>query len=87
MERLSKGEAGLVEEICRQSSPPAAALDCVRAIKKIRVDRELAEVQRELDRLQEQEPAADGTRIDAVLVRKQSLLARRESLIEIESRS
>jgi DNA primase len=87
VERLSKGEAGLVEEICRQASPPAAAVDCVRAIKKIRVERELAEIQRELDRLQEQDPAADGSRIDAVLVRKQALLARRESLIEVESRS
>jgi DNA primase len=87
MERLSRGEAGLVEEICRQGSPPAAAPDCVRAIKKIRVDRELADVQRELDRLQELGPSADGARIDAVLVKKQSLLARRESLIEVESRS
>jgi DNA primase len=87
VERLSKGEAGLVEEICRQASPPAAAVDCVRALKKIRVDRELADIQRELARLQEQGPAADGGRIDAVLVRKQALLARRESLIEVESRS
>ncbi len=87
VERLSTGEAGLVEEICRQTSPPAAAADCVRALKKIRVDRELAEIQRELARLQEQDPAAESSRIDAVLVRKQALVARRESLIEVESRS
>jgi DNA primase len=86
MERLSRGEAGLVEEICRQASAPAAARDCVRAIKKIRLDRELAEIQRELDRIQRQGPA-DGSTIDAVLVRKQALLARRESLMEVESRS
>jgi DNA primase len=87
VERLSKGEAGLVEEICRQASPPAAAVDCVRALKKIRVERALAEIQRELDTLQEQGPGGDSSRIDALLVRKQTLVARRESLIEVESGS
>ena len=86
LERLNKGEAGVIDEICRQASPPGAALDCVRALKKLRVDRELAEIQRELSRLQEQGPAADGG-MDALLVRKQALLQRRESLIEVESRS
>ncbi len=87
LERLSKGEARVVEEICRQSGSPASAVDCVRALKKLRVDRELAEIQRELNRLQEQPPDADGSRIDALLVRKQALVHRRESLIEVESRS
>jgi hypothetical protein len=86
VERLSKGEAGVIDEICRQPSPPGAALDCVRALKKLRVDRDLAEIQRELSRLQEQGQAADGG-MDALLVRKQALLQRRESLIEVESRS
>jgi DNA primase len=86
LERLSKGEAGVIDEICRQAGPPGAALDCVRALKKLRVDRDLAEIQRELSRLQEQGPAADGG-MDALLVRKQALLQRRESLIEVESRS
>jgi DNA primase len=85
-ERLSKGEAGVIDEICQQASPPGGALDCVRALKKLRVDRELAEIQRELSRLQEQGLAADGG-MDALLVRKQALLQRRESLIEVESRS
>ncbi|MDP9324308.1 MAG: DNA primase, partial [Acidobacteriota bacterium] len=82
VERLSKGEAGVIDEICRQPSPPGAALDCVRALKKLRVDRDLAEIQRELSRLQEQGPAAGGG-MDALLVRKQALLQRRESLIEV----
>jgi DNA primase len=86
LERLSKGETGVIHEICRQASPPGAAEDCVRALKKLRVDRDLAEIQRELSRLQEQGPAADGG-MDALLVRKQALLQRRESLIEVESRS
>ncbi len=86
LERLNKGEAGVIDEICRQAAPPGNALDCVRALKKLRVDRDLAEIQRELNRLQEQGPAADGG-MDALLVRKQALLQRRESLIEVESRS
>ena len=87
VERLSKGETAVIEEICRQADSPAAAMDCVRALKKLRVDRELAEIQRELSRLQELGPAAESGRMDALLVRKQALLHRRESLIEVESRS
>ena len=86
LERLSNGEAGVIDEICRQTSPPGAALDCVRALKKLRVERELGEIQGELTRLQEQGPAAGGG-MDVLLVRKQALLQRRESLIEVESRS
>jgi DNA primase len=86
-ERLSKGEAAMIHEICLQASSPATALDCVRALKKLRVDRELAAIQRELTRLQEQGPPTDGSAMDALLLRKQALLQRRESLIEVESRS
>jgi hypothetical protein len=87
LERLSKGENNVVDEICRQSSPPAAAVDCVRALKKLRLERELAELQRELSRVQEQGSGADAGRMDLLLNRKQALLQRRESLIEVESRS
>jgi DNA primase len=85
-ERLTEGETTVIDEICRQASPPAGALDCVRALKKLRVERELADLQRELGRVQEQGTAADGGRMDALLIRKQALLQRRESLIEVESR-
>ena len=87
VERLSKGERSVIDEICRQVSPPAGALDCVRALKKLRVERELADLQRELSRVQEQGSGADGGRMDALLIRKQALVQRRESLIEVESRS
>jgi DNA primase len=86
-ERLSKGEAAMIHDIRLQASCPATALDCVRALKKLRVDRELAGIQRELTRLQEQGPPADGSAMDALLLTKQALLQRRESLIEVESRS
>jgi DNA primase len=86
-ERLSKGETGIIDEIGRQASPPAAASDCVRAIKKLRADRERADVQREIDRLQEEGPGRDETRINTLLVKKRELAQRIESLMEAESRS
>jgi DNA primase len=86
LERLSTGEAGVVEEIGRQTSPPAAASDCVRALKKLRVDRERADVRREIDRLQAQGDGRDETRINALLVKMRDLSQQRESLMEAESR-
>jgi DNA primase len=87
IERLSRGEAGMVEEISRQPTAPATASDCVRALKKLRVDRERAGVQREIDRLQEQGAGRDESRVNALLVRMRDLAQRSESLMEAESRS
>jgi DNA primase len=87
IERLSRGEAGMVEEISRQPTAPATASDCVRALKKLRVDRERAGVQREIDRLQEQGASRDEVRVNALLVRMRDLAQRSESLMEAESRS
>ena len=81
IERLSKGEAGLVEEISRQPSAPAGAPDCVKALKKLRVDRERADVQREIDELQEQGATRDEARINTLLVRMRVLSQRGESLM------
>jgi DNA primase len=81
-ERLSSGEAGLVDEICRQDSAPADPADCVRALKRIRFDRERAGVQREIDRLQEQ---GAGSGVDDQIValwdKKKDLLQRIEALM------
>jgi hypothetical protein len=87
IERLSQGEAGLVAEICRQSSPPSAAADCVRVLKMLRLDRERAAVNREIDALQEQGPGADDRRMNALLVKSRELKQRIESLMEAESPS
>ena len=77
----------MIHDICLQASSPATASDCVRALKKLRVDRELAGIQRELTRMQELGgPSASGA-LDALLLRKQALVQRRESLVEVESRS
>jgi DNA primase len=87
VERLSTGEAALVEDICRQSSAPAGAADCIRVLQQLRLDRERAAVKREIDRLQELGPSADEQSMNALLVRSRELKQRIESLMEAESRS
>ena len=78
LERLTKGEAGLVLEISRPSSAPADPADCVRTLKKRRFDRERADVQREIDRLQEEGAARYEDEIVTLWARKQDLLRRIE---------
>ena len=53
MERLSTQEAELLASVAAEPSPPAVLPDlCVVALKYVRLERKLAEVQRELNRLQ-----------------------------------
>ena len=53
MERLSTQEAELLASVAAEPSPPAVLPDlCVVALKYVRLERQLAEVQRELNRLQ-----------------------------------
>ena len=53
MERLSTQEAELLASVAAEPSPPAVLPDlCVLALKYVRLERELADVQRELNRLQ-----------------------------------
>jgi DNA primase len=76
IERLSKGEAAFVQEIARSAGAPAEAADCVRTLKSLRYDRERADVQREIDRLQEAGAAGHDQEIDALWERKKDLLQR-----------
>jgi hypothetical protein len=80
LERLSTGEVQLVERIGAQTGPAAPADDCVRALKRLRYERERAEVQREIDRLQELGAAAHDAEITALWARKKDLLTRIEAL-------
>jgi DNA primase len=82
IERLNEGEAGLVQEISRQSHPPAEPVDCVRALKRLRYVRERTEVQREIDRLQEQGATRHADQIVALWDRKRALVQRIEALID-----
>ena len=53
MERLSTQEAELLASVAAEPSPPAVLPDlCVLALKYVRLERQLADVQRELNRLQ-----------------------------------
>jgi hypothetical protein len=82
LERLTKGEVGLVEDIGRPASSPADPADCVRTLKKRRFDRERADVQREIDRLQEEGAARYEDEIVTLWARKQDLLRRIEAFSE-----
>jgi hypothetical protein len=76
IERLSKGEAALVQQIAREKSAPADAADSVRTLKRLRYGREKAELQREIDRLQQAGAATHDHEIIALWERKKDLLQR-----------
>ncbi len=80
LERLTKGEARVVEELGKPSSAPAQPADCVRTLKKRRFDRERADVQREIDRLQEEGAARYEDEIVSLWEKKMVLLQRIEAL-------
>ena len=80
LERLNTGEAALVREIAGQTGAPARVDGCVRTLKCLRYDRERADVQREIDRLQEAGAARHEQEIVALWERKKDLLHRIESL-------
>jgi DNA primase len=80
LERLTRGEAQLVTDLGRPASPPAPSTECVQALKRRRFDRERAEVQREIDRLQEQGGPRFDDEIVTLWTRKKDLLRRIEAL-------
>jgi DNA primase len=80
LQRLSTVNAELVASIASttiSTAPPAA---CVRAIKRLRWERERAAIQRKIDRLQELGATQHGQEIDTLWQRKKSLLHRIEEL-------
>ena len=79
MERLSTQEAELLASVAAEPSPPAVLPDlCVVALKYVRLERELAEVQRELNRLQSE--GDTGPQSMALLVRKQRMVRDLEAM-------
>jgi len=75
--RLNSEEAQMVTGIAAAPAPPAAAAACVQALKRLRLEREGAALQREIDRLQE---AGSGAAIDRLWQQKRELLQRIASL-------
>jgi DNA primase len=79
LERLSTGEAALIAAVRAQPGRPAPPTECARALRRLRYERERAELQREIDRLQDLGPAHAG-QIDALWARKKDLSQRLEAL-------
>jgi hypothetical protein len=71
--RLSKEEAQLVTGIAAAAAPPAAAYECALALKRLRLEREGAAVQQEIDRVQQ---SGRGDDIDRLWRQKHELLRR-----------
>jgi DNA primase len=79
MERLSTQEAELLASVAAEPSAPAVLPDlCVVALKYVRLERELADVQRELKRLQDQ--GDSGASVMALLDRKQRMIRALEAM-------
>jgi DNA primase len=80
LQRLSTVNAQLVTSIAAASDPPAPAHECTRALKRLRWERERADIQREINRLQELGATQHGHEIDSLWQRKKDLLHRIEQL-------
>jgi DNA primase len=78
--RLNDPEAQVLTALGASAQAVAAPVECVRALRRLRYERERADVQREIDRLQERGMAGEAHRLDALLERKSALLVRLEAL-------
>ena len=81
LQRLSTGNAQLVTSIAASATPPAPAAECIRALKRLRWERERADIQREIDRLQRLGASQHGNEIDDLWQRKKDLMHRIEQLM------
>ena len=80
LQRLSTVNAQLVTSIAAATIPPAPPVECARALKRLRWERERAAIQREIDRLQELGATRHDREIDALWQKKKDLLHRIEEL-------
>ena len=82
LQRLSTVNAQLVTSIAATPIPPAPPMDCARALKALRWERDRAAIQREIDRLQQMGAGQHGNEIDALWQKKKDLLLRIEQLTQ-----
>ena len=80
LRRLSTVNAQLVTSIAATPSPPAPPLECARALKRLRWERDRAAIQRDIDRLQELGAGQHGHEIDALWLKKKDVLHKIEEL-------
>jgi DNA primase len=81
LERLSMVEAQLVTAVATDPVAPAPPVECGKALKRLRYEREQAAVQREIDRLQGLGADQHDSQIDGLWRRKKDLLQRIEALM------
>jgi hypothetical protein len=82
LERLNTVEAQLVTGIASEREPHVKDADgCVRIIRRLRLERESAALQREIDRLQQLGTAEHGKQMDALSMQKRDVRRRLEDLI------
>jgi DNA primase len=84
MQRLSTGEAALIGSLTAQPGPLAPPSECARALRRLRYERQRAELQREIDRIQELGPSR-AAEIDGLWARKKALLRQIDALDREES--
>jgi len=80
LQRLTTVNAQLVTSIAATPTPPAPAVECARALKRLRWERERADIQREIDRLQQLGAQQHGSEINDLWQRKKDLMHRIEDL-------
>ena len=79
-ERLNSVEAQLLSSVAAAPFAPAPPDDCVRALRRLCFEREQAEVQQEIDRLQKLGAEAHDREITELWLRRKDLLHRIEAL-------
>lgn len=78
--RLSTGEAHLAAGIAAEEAAAAPPVGCVHALKRLRYERERAEVQHEIDRIQQAAGTGQDELIESLWQRKKEILLRIEEL-------
>ena len=72
-ERLNDDERALLDGAAAATMPPAGPSDCVQAIRRMRIERDIAAVQEEIDRLQSV-PGESNDTLAALWAKKKDLL-------------
>jgi DNA primase len=81
LQRLSTQNAQVVTAVAAADSPPVLSpLECARALRRLRWQRERADIQRQIDQLQEEGSQAHNAEIDLLLRKKHDLGLRIEEL-------
>jgi DNA primase len=76
LERLSEGDAQTVRGIAASATAVSSPFECVKALKQLRWERDVAGIQREIDRLQREGAERHDEQITALVLKKIELTNR-----------